>query len=95
MEAGGREHSLQYYLHFPTLEQANITLDHVEVMAGKLDVQSIDWDERWLLASNYDGSEASKHNRHDYRDWQAIATWTHNIAKALDIEPHFGEQPRA
>ncbi len=89
LEPEGRQHCLQYYLHRPTLEQAGIALDRVEVFSGKLDVDSINWDERWLLASSYDGTEASKHNRHDYRDWQAIAAWTHGIAKALQIEPQF------
>ena len=60
MEAGGREHALHEYVYHPTLEKVGISLEKVGVLAGKIEINAISWDERWLLASNYDGSAASR-----------------------------------
>jgi menaquinone-dependent protoporphyrinogen oxidase len=87
MEDDGREHALQYYVHHPTLEAVGITNDRIGVLAGKIDINAINWDERWLLSSNYDGTEGSKLVNHDYRDWQAIAGWTHGVAKMMGVKP--------
>jgi menaquinone-dependent protoporphyrinogen oxidase len=89
MEENGREVCLQDYLYHPTLKQAAIPLEAVGVFAGKLEVSTLSWNERWLLASNYDGTEASKHAYHDYRDWAAIASWTTAIAARLALKPSF------
>jgi menaquinone-dependent protoporphyrinogen oxidase len=87
MEADGLEHALEYYVHQPTLEKVGI--DTVGVFAGRLAIGAIDWNERWVLASNYDGSEASKLVNHDYRDWQAIAAWTLQVTQQLQAKPEF------
>lgn len=93
LEPDGVEHSLEYYVHQPTLEKLGI--DNIGVFAGKLDVDDIDWNERWLLASNYDGTESSKHINHDYRDWYALATWTHQIARDMNLKPDFTQEKPA
>lgn len=87
LEADGLQHSLEYYVHQPTLDKLGI--DNIGVFAGKLDVDEIDWNERWLLASNYDGTESSKHVNHDYRDWLEIANWAHQIARSMELKPTF------
>lgn len=87
MEEGGYEHALAEYVYQPTLQKLGIT--NVGVFAGKMEVGAINWDERWLLASRYDGTEMSKHVNHDYRDWQAVATWANNVARALELTPTF------
>lgn len=89
LEQGGREHCLEEYVHHATLEAEAIPLEGVGVFPGKLDVTGLNWDERWLLASNYDGTEASKHAYHDYRDWHLVSQWTHNVAQQLALKPTF------
>jgi menaquinone-dependent protoporphyrinogen oxidase len=90
METSGREHVLHEYLYHPTLEKIGVSPDAVGVLAGKIEINAISWEERWLLASNYDGTEASKLVNHDYRDWAAIGEWTMGIARALKLKPVLG-----
>lgn len=89
MEPGGREHALQEYVYHPTLEKVGIELDKVGVLAGKIEINAISWDERWLLASNYDGSAGSKLVNHDYRDWAAIGAWILDVARDIKLTPSF------
>lgn len=89
MEPGGREHAIQDYVYHPMLEKVGIDLQSLGVLAGKIEIGAISWDERWLLASNYDGSAASKLVNHDYRDWTAVGTWALETAQALKLKPVF------
>lgn len=89
METGGREHALQEYVYHPTLEKVGIALDKVGVLAGKIEINAISWDERWLLASNYDGSAGSKLVNHDYRDWASIGDWVLDLVRDLKLTPSF------
>lgn len=89
MEPGGREHALQEYVYHPALEKAGIPLERVGVLPGKIEINAISWDERWLLASNYDGTAGSKLVNHDYRDWAAIGSWALGIARELQLSPSF------
>jgi menaquinone-dependent protoporphyrinogen oxidase len=89
MELGGREHALQEYVYHPTLEKVGIPVEKIGVFAGKIEINAISWDERWLLASNYDGTAGSKLVNHDYRDWAAIGTWALGIARDLQLSPDF------
>lgn len=87
LEDDGLAHALQYYVHQPTLDALGI--DTVGVFAGKLAMSEIDWNERWVLSSNYDGTEASKLVNHDYRDWSAISTWLLDIVRDIEAKPVF------
>ncbi len=89
MEPGGREHALEEYVYHPMLEKVGIALDTLGIFAGKIEIGAISWDERWLLASNYDGSAGSKLINHDYRDWAAIGAWAHQVAATLGLQPLF------
>jgi menaquinone-dependent protoporphyrinogen oxidase len=89
MEPGGRAHALRDYLYLPMLAKIGVSVEKVAVMAGKVEINAISWDERWLLASNYDGSAGSKLVNHDYRDWAAIGTWAMSIAAELKLKPTF------
>jgi menaquinone-dependent protoporphyrinogen oxidase len=85
LEDDGRAHVETHYLHKPMLERLGVT--NPQIFAGKLNIKEINWEERWTLAARYDGAKMPGTMNHDYRDWQAIATWAHQIAKDLSAVP--------
>jgi menaquinone-dependent protoporphyrinogen oxidase len=87
MEADGYAHALDSYVHKPTLEKLGVR--DVAVFAGKLALESINWDERWLLSVRYDGAEVPGSFNKDYRDWHAIAAWANKVAHELKLTPVF------
>ncbi len=80
LETDGRQHALDEYVHKPTLEKIGVR--DVEVFAGKLNLEAIDWKERWTLAARYDGKTLPAVHSEDYRDWNLIREW----AKRVRIE---------
>jgi menaquinone-dependent protoporphyrinogen oxidase len=87
LEADGRTHALKYYFEYKTMEALDVR--DVAVLTGKLNVSAITHQEQWFLAANYDGKLAAGSINHDYRDWQAIATWANGIAQGLELDPVF------
>ncbi|HSS96135.1 MAG TPA: flavodoxin domain-containing protein [Terriglobales bacterium] len=81
LESDGLEHALKEYVHQTTLNE--IGIHDVGVFAGKLDLSTIDWNERWTLAARYDGDALPGTRNDDYRDWDAIRTWAKNIREEL------------
>jgi menaquinone-dependent protoporphyrinogen oxidase len=81
LEPDGREHALKYYVHQDTLDKIN-ALD-VGVFAGKLQLDSIDLNERWTLSLRYDGQEVPGTLSDDFRDWDAIRQWALATAERL------------
>jgi menaquinone-dependent protoporphyrinogen IX oxidase len=86
-EADGYEHALKEYVHQPTLDALGVR--EVAVFAGKLQLERINWEERWLLSLRYDGSERPAFLDKDFRNWEVIAAWGNKIAHALDLAPTF------
>lgn len=87
LEDDGAQYARSEYVHTPTMKALGVR--DIAVFAGKLDISTISWNERWLLASRYDGSEMSKHLNHDYRDWGKIGAWVHHLLKELGVSPTF------
>jgi menaquinone-dependent protoporphyrinogen oxidase len=87
LEADGYEHALTHYVHQPTLDKLNI--HNVAVFAGKLKLDTINWDERWLLSLRYDGVERPAFMNKDFRQWEVIAAWGNKIAHELNLIPAF------
>lgn len=83
LEPDGPEHVLAHYVNYSALEALNVRA--VQPFAGKLDMSSIDWDERWTLAARYDGSAAPGSFNRDFRDWNAIRAWADKVADSLLI----------
>jgi menaquinone-dependent protoporphyrinogen oxidase len=81
LEQYGEAHVLDNYLDHELLNPLRI-LD-IAVFAGKLDLASVDWDERWSLAARYDGSTWPSNFDGDYRDWNKIQTWAGKVAAEL------------
>jgi menaquinone-dependent protoporphyrinogen oxidase len=87
LEEGGYHHALNNYLHVLTLKKINVR--DTTAFAGKLKLDTIDWNERWLLTLRYDGSELPQHLNVDYRDWYTIASWANKVALNLKLKPTF------
>lgn len=87
LEQGGYYHALNNYLHARTLEKFNVC--DTTAFAGKVKLDTIDWNERWLLTLRYDGAELPQHLNTDYRDWYTIASWANKIALELKLQPSF------
>jgi menaquinone-dependent protoporphyrinogen oxidase len=81
LEPDGESHVLDYYLDHAIIDP--IHLRDIAVFAGKLDLEHIDWNERWTLAARYDGSTWPSNFDGDYRDWTKIRVWAERIAAEL------------
>jgi menaquinone-dependent protoporphyrinogen oxidase len=81
LESDGREISLQEYVYQPVLKA--IGVKEVEVFAGKLNLDQIDWNERWTLAARYEGDTLPGSRNDDYRDWSAIRAWATHLRDEL------------
>jgi menaquinone-dependent protoporphyrinogen oxidase len=89
LEPEGYEHARKYYVDHKTLESFNVR--DIAVFTGKLNTSAITRQEQWYLAANYDGKIAAGGIKHDFRDWQAIASWAVSIARDLNLVPEFDQ----
>ena len=87
LEADGYAHAAQYYVDHKVLGTLNVR--DIAVFTGKLNTAEINRNEQWFLAANYDGKLTPGKINHDYRDWEAIATWSNRIAHTLHLQPSF------
>jgi menaquinone-dependent protoporphyrinogen oxidase len=81
LEPDGRDHALTEYIHRPTLDKLGAR--DVGVFAGKLNLEDIDWKERWTLAARYDGAALPGMRSDDFRDWKAIRQWATQVRNQL------------
>lgn len=85
LEPHGLQHVLEYYMADDLMEKLNV--QDVTVFPGKLDLQNVDWNERWTLAARYDGSTWPSSFDGDFRDWDKIRAWCDKIAEAVSAVP--------
>jgi menaquinone-dependent protoporphyrinogen oxidase len=81
MEAYGFQHVMDYYMHPEVLRKLN--LRDTTAFAGKLDLNHVDWGERWTLSARYDGSTWPINFDGDFRDWGKIDAWAQHIVQDL------------
>lgn len=81
LEPHGYQHVLEYYMVNDLLDKLNIR--DTAVFAGKLDLQTVDWNERWTLAARYDGDTWPSSFDGDFRDWEKIRLWSEKIAASI------------
>ena len=81
LEEGGEAHARQEYVNHRMLNDLNIK--EIAVFAGRLELDTVDWDERWTLAARYDGSRPGGSFNRDFRDWEKIRAWTRKAADKL------------
>lgn len=82
MEQYGFEHVMEYYMQPEVLQKLN--LRDKTAFAGKLDLSSVDWGERWTLSARYDGTTWPTNFDGDFRDWAKIDAWAKHIAQDLE-----------
>lgn len=81
LEQHGEEHALTHYMVPDLTARLNPRL--VTALAGRLDLESTDWNERWTLAARYDGVTWPSNFDGDFRDWEVIRAWAGRIADDL------------
>ncbi len=74
LEPDGYEHCLREYVNHRVLDNLNIT--NLTVFAGLLNLDAVEWEERWTLAARYDGKNLPGTMSNDFRDWDKIRQWT-------------------
>jgi len=93
LEEGGREKALSTFVWKEALEKLNISRENIEAFAGVLDWEKTDGDERWMISVRYEGKELPGRNNSDYRDWQKLAAWTHEVATKMQLPLNLAEGP--
>ncbi len=78
MEQYGEEHVMEHYMVHELLRKINPR--GIAAFAGKLDLQTVDWNERWTLAARYDGMTWPSSFDGDFRNWEEIRAWAQRIA---------------
>jgi len=81
LEEYGMSHVMDFYM-VPEL-LTNLNVRSRTAFAGKLDLQHVDWDERWSLAARYDGHAWPTNFDGDFRDWDKIDDWATSTANDL------------
>lgn len=81
LEDDGYEHAVKEYVNHRVLNDLNIK--EIAVFAGRLDMDSIDWEERWTLAARYDGNRPAGSFNRDFRNWDKIRAWASQVADKL------------
>lgn len=82
LEEYGMSHVMDFYME-PELTR-RLDVRGRTAFAGKLDLQSVDWNERWSLAARYDGHAWPTNFDGDFRAWDKITDWATATAKELD-----------
>lgn len=81
MEEFGMSHIMEHYM--PKELLAKLNLRSITALAGKLDLKSVDWTERWTLSTRYDGHAWPTNFDGDFRDWDKIFEWAISVLKDL------------
>jgi menaquinone-dependent protoporphyrinogen oxidase len=82
LEEYGMSHVMDFYMEPELLTRLDVRSK--TAFAGKLDLQTVDWDERWSLAARYDGHAWPTNFDGDFRDWDKITDWASATAKDLE-----------
>lgn len=70
--------------YLPNMLYRTLSFRKIGVFAGKIDIATINEDERWTLTFRYDGRENLDRLAGDYRDWDKIRDWAEQVA--VDLE---------
>jgi menaquinone-dependent protoporphyrinogen oxidase len=82
LEEYGMSHVMDFYMEPELLTRLDVRSK--TAFAGKLNLQEVDWDERWSLAARYDGHAWPTNFDGDFRDWDKITNWAAATAKDLE-----------
>lgn len=84
LEAHGYDHVIEYYMVHDLLKGLDVR--EITAFAGKLDLQRVDWNERWTLAARYDGTTWPSNFDGDFRDWDKIRAWCEKVAASVSAQ---------
>jgi len=70
--------------YLPNMLDRNLPFRKIGVFAGKIDLATINEDERWTLTFRYDGRDNLNRLAGDYRDWDRIREWGEQVAADLE-----------
>lgn len=70
--------------YLPNILGRDLSFRKIGVFAGKIDLATINEDERWTLTFRYDGRENLDRLAGDYRDWDKIRDWAEQAAADLE-----------
>ena len=71
--------------YLPNILERSLSFRKIGVFAGKIDLASINENERWTLTFRYDGRENLDRLAGDFRDWDGIRNWAEQVADDLEI----------
>ncbi len=81
LEADGYQHSVENYVNHAVTDRLDIR--EIHPLAGKLQMNVVDWNDRWTLAAQFDGSHAASSYNNDFRNWDAIRESATHVANKL------------
>lgn len=82
LEEYGMSHCMHFYMPPELLAKLNVRSK--TALAGKLDLASVDWTERWTLSTGYDGHAWPTNFDGDFRDWAKTDEWANEVAQDLE-----------
>lgn len=91
LEEGGEEQARKSYVWDEALKRLNLDREQIAFFPGKLNWDEVKGSEKWILSARYEGKKLPGQARGDYRDWQEIAKWAHQIASKLDLPLNFDD----
>lgn len=83
LEPAGYAYVTNNYL--PNILDRKLAFRKIGVFAGKIDLATINEDERWTLTFRYDGREDLDRLAGDFRDWKKIGDWAEQVAADLKM----------
>lgn len=84
LEADGYQHAVENYVNHSVTNKIGVR--EIHPLAGKLEMSAVDWNDRWTLAAQYDGSRTPGSYNNDFRNWDAIRDWTTHVANKLQAK---------
>lgn len=81
LEEDGYHHSITNYVNQQVLKDLDV--QDLTAFAGKLEMNAVNWEDRWTLAARYDGTGMPGSYNNDFRNWNTIRAWAMRVADNL------------
>lgn len=84
LEVDGYQHAVENYVNHTVTDRLGVR--EIHPFAGKLEMNAVEWEERWTLAARYDGLRTPGSYNNDFRNWESIRIWAKHVADKLLIK---------
>lgn len=81
LEDFGTEHVVTNYINHQIMSK--LRPREIVAFAGRLEMNAVNWEDRWTLSARYDGSGVPGSYDNDFRDWDKIREWARHVADDL------------